>query len=334
MNAENAENAENAREQDAPVVSIIMPVFNTGAYLIEAVDSILDQRPVGGRELPSFELLVVDDHSTDPGTIEALERVSRLDARIRVLENQRKKGAAGARNTGIANARGTWVGFLDSDDLWFPDSLGMRWNLISGNPEVRWAGAHFRLLKPTADEAGKPVFESAASLFSKLEENRPEPELVRLRRPTGVFGESCMTGIMTVLVRRDLIVEKNLFEESLPRAEDYCLWFRCSFDNDLWMVEAEVAFYRIHPASLTNSDQPRHFHEDAMVELLLKEPLGEAHRAILIGRFDFVMQDQCYFYRGTKRFGPALRSALRWLSKRPFNRAAWKELVASGLKRG
>lgn len=111
---------ENTDKQIAPMISIIMPVFNTGAYLIEAINSVLNQQPVSGCELPSFELLIVDDQSIDQETIEILDGASLLDTRIQVFKNQRKKGAAGARNTGIMNARGKWIGFLDSDDIWFP----------------------------------------------------------------------------------------------------------------------------------------------------------------------------------------------------------------------
>ena len=116
----------NTDRQIAPMISIIMPVFNTGAYLIEAINSVLNQQPVSGCELPSFELLIVDDQSIDQETIEILDGASLLDTRIQVFKNQRKKGTVGARNTGIINARGKWIGFLDSDDIWFPDSLGMR----------------------------------------------------------------------------------------------------------------------------------------------------------------------------------------------------------------
>ena len=321
-------------KQIAPMISIIMPVFNTGAYLIEAINSVLNQQPVSGCELPSFELLIVDDQSIDQETIEILDGASLLDTRIQVFKNQRKKGAAGARNTGIMNARGTWIGFLDSDDIWFPNSLGIRWNYISRNANVRWAGAHFRLLKPTVSAAGKLAFESAESLLADLEKKHDLPELVCLQRPTREFGDSCMIGIMTVLIKRDLIIEKNLFNESLKRTEDYHLWFKCSFDNDLWMIKTDVAFYRIHSGSLTHGNQPKYFYEDTMIEFLLKEPLGNTHKTTLIRRFEFVMQDQCYFYREKKQFSLALKTALQWLIKRPLSPAAWKELVASGLRFG
>ena len=318
--------------QVEPLISIIVPVFNSGAYLIEAINSVLNQQEVDGMVLPSFELLIIDDHSFDQKTIRILDSIPGLDTRIRVFKNYREKGAAGARNTGIMCAHGVWIGFLDSDDLWFPTSLGVRWNSISKNPNIRWAGAHFRLLKPNRITEKKQVFENSEQLFSSLEQTSDVTPLVCLRRPTKEFGESCMIGIMTVLIQRSLILDKDMFNEQLPRSEDYHLWFKCSFDNDLWMVKRDVAFYRIHSGSLTHGNNPKFLHEDTMIELLINDPQALPHKQTLIRRFDFVMQDQCYFYRERKKFGMAMKTALQWLKKRPLNRAAWKEAIAAGCR--
>lgn len=315
-----------------PLISVIMPVYNTGAFLVEAINSVLYQQPVTDCDVPSFELIVVDDHSTDPKTLEILTEASHSDPRIKVLKNQRKKGAAGARNTGIMNALGTWIGFLDSDDIWFPNSLALRWRCISNNNTVRWTGAKFRFLKPIDNLEGKPVFENLENLTANINQNTSTPLLRCLPRPVVEFSKSCMIGIMTVLIQRTLIIEKGLFNEQLQRAEDYHLWFKCAFDNDLWMSQAEVSFYRIHPTSLTHGNTPKYLYEDAMIELLLREPVGITHKALLTRRLDFVMQDQCYFYRERKLFSSALITTLQWIRKRPFNLSAWKELVACSLR--
>ena len=317
-----------------PLISIIMPVYNTGIFLTDAINSVLNQQPVTDCAVPSFELVVVDDHSTDSKTLEILGDASRLDPRIHVISNQRKKGAAGARNTGIMSAIGTWIGFLDSDDIWFPNSLALRWHGISNNKEVRWSGAKFRLLRPTINLAGQPAFESLENLTSNINQNTLAPNIVCLSRPVEEFGKSCMIGIMTVLIQRTLILEKGLFNEQLQRSEDYHLWFKCAFDTDLWMIDSDVAFYRIHPGSLTHGKQPKFLFEDKMVELLLLDKIGITHKNTLLNRFDLIMQDSCYFYREKKIFNPAFTTALKWIKRRPCKLSAWKELIASGLKIG
>lgn len=90
-------------------VSIIMPVYNTGGYLIESLDSIINQ------DFRDFEVLCIDDGSTDPITKDILHTFSRKDPRIRVL-HQPNSGPATARNNGVANANGTYISFVDSDD--------------------------------------------------------------------------------------------------------------------------------------------------------------------------------------------------------------------------
>lgn len=309
-----------------------MPVFNTGKYLNEAIQSVLEQQPSMDCEVPTFELVVVDDHSTDPYTLEILQIFSHADPRVTVLKNQRSKGAAGARNTGIVHSQGEWIAFLDSDDILTPQSLVTRWHAILQNPEIEWIGAKFKLLKPKTDASGVPFFETAKELIANIPPNSLPATAKRLQRPVEDFSKSCMIGIMTVLIKRELITAKGMFNEKLRRAEDYHLWFQCAFQHDLWILDADIAFYRIHSASLTHGDAPKLLHEDAMIELLLKDPQAMAHKELLLKRFDLVMQDNCYFYRGKRRFGTALHNTLQWLTRRPGNPTAWKELLACCLR--
>jgi glycosyltransferase involved in cell wall biosynthesis len=98
-----------------PLVSVIMPAYNTARYIREAIDSVLDQ------DYPSKELIVIDDGSTD-GTLEVLRSYG---DRITLIE-QRNQGSAVARNAGLAAARGECIAFLDSDDIWLPGKLRLQ----------------------------------------------------------------------------------------------------------------------------------------------------------------------------------------------------------------
>ena len=315
-----------------PSVSIIMPVFNTGKYLSEAIQSILKQQSNLDCALPTFELIVVDDHSTDLKTIEILLAFSNIDPRVTILKNQRSKGVAGARNTGIVHSKGGWIGFLDSDDILTPQSIVTRWQHILKTPDIQWIGAKFKFLKYKKDMAKNLYFDSAESLWADIPKNLLSSPIKRLHKPVAEFSKSCMIGIMTVLIKRDVVMSKGMFNEKLQRAEDFHLWFRCAFEHDLWILDAEVAFYRIHSESLTHGNAPKLLYEDAMIELLLKEPQGLVHKNLLLQRLDVVMQDNCYFYRERKLFGTALNNALQWIKKRPGNLKAWKELLACCLR--
>ena len=114
------------------LVSVIIPVYNSSAFIAETLDSIVEQKlPGSGMRL---EIIAVDDGSTDDSVDTIRNYVNNRNRRerekrsqkpsvIRILENDRKKGAAGARNTGIAAAGGRYIAFIDSDDIWAEDKL-------------------------------------------------------------------------------------------------------------------------------------------------------------------------------------------------------------------
>ncbi|MDE6975364.1 MAG: glycosyltransferase [Lachnospiraceae bacterium] len=104
-------------EQDAGLISIIVPVYNAGAYIRETISM------VAAQTYGNWELLLVDDGSKDDSREKIRESMESGDARIRLIEKQKNEGAARARNTGIEASKGRYVAFLDADDLWMPDKL-------------------------------------------------------------------------------------------------------------------------------------------------------------------------------------------------------------------
>ena len=94
-------------------VSVIMPAYNAGAYIAQAIESVLCQKV-------SLELLVIDDCSAD-STAEIVTRYTQQDERVILIRNTRNQGVAESRNIGIRRARGTYLAFLDADDWWQPE---------------------------------------------------------------------------------------------------------------------------------------------------------------------------------------------------------------------
>lgn len=108
---------------ETPAISVIMPVYNTGKYLREAVDSVLAQT------FTDFELLLIDDGSTD-GSAEVCDEYSARDRRVRV-KHGRNGGICASRNAGIALAEGEWLAFCDHDDFVLPDWLGRMFGAVA-----------------------------------------------------------------------------------------------------------------------------------------------------------------------------------------------------------
>lgn len=110
------------REED--LVSIIMPSYNTASYIKESIQSVLNQI------YTNWELIIVDDCSTDE-TDEVINTIT--DSRIKYFKNKENSGAAMSRNKALREARGQWVAFLDSDDLWMPNKLEKQINFMKKN---------------------------------------------------------------------------------------------------------------------------------------------------------------------------------------------------------
>ncbi len=181
-------------------VSVIVPVFNRSQPLERAVDSVLSQEGV------SFELIVVDDASTEPAT-SVFQKVE--TAGQRVLRLPRNLGPGGARNRGVAESRGEWLAFLDSDDHWLPGKLARHLehlrsaDLSIGQSEEIWFRSGCRVNPP------KPHRISGGDLFRRS------------------LRAVCVSS-STVMLRRSLFEWSGGFDERMFVCEDYDLWLRIS----------------------------------------------------------------------------------------------------------
>ncbi len=208
-------------------VSVVIPTKNRREMVTAAVRSVLDQTP------PPREILVVDDGSTD-GTSQALEALG--EPRVRVLPADRP-GAAGARNTGVLEAKGDLVAFLDADDEWLPGKLAEQVGLFQCEdpPAFVFSDA---LIEPVGAGGPRTVFSRQPPSFSDIF----RPLLLDNFIPTS-----------TVIVRRELLGEGFLFNADFSPAEDYDLWLRLCLRGTSTFCPRPLAVYRRHPGQ-TGSD--------------------------------------------------------------------------------
>ncbi len=192
----------------APLVSVIIPTFNRGWILREAIDSVLDQ------DYQNVELIVVDDGSTD----DTPAILSAYGEKIVVLRQQ-NAGVSAARNSGIRAATGHLISFLDSDDLWLPQKLSCQ--------------VDFFCTHPTA-------------LICQTEEIwirngiRVNPK-IRHKKPAGMIFEKslalCLVSPSAVMLKKLLFEKVGVFDESLPACEDYDLWLRLSCQYPVFLID-------------------------------------------------------------------------------------------------
>lgn len=187
-------------DNPVPRFSVIMPVYDHQRYVGQAIESVRDQT------LPQWELLAVDDGSTDAsGSL--LDQAAAKDPRIRVV-HQANAGQSAARNHGLRLARGEWIAYLDSDDIWYPNALRNYAECIGAHPEAQFVyGYRHRL-----DDDG--------SIIELPAEYQDGPT-----GPAELF-ESVYLSPLRVCHRKDLVEQSGLFDERLRVFEDVDLFLR------------------------------------------------------------------------------------------------------------
>ena len=185
----------------APEISIIVPVYNTAPYLPRCIDSILNQ------SFTDFELLLVDDGSTDVSGA-TCAAYAEVDSRIRLFQKGHG-GVSSARNVGLANAKGEWVCFVDSDDELLPDGLKMMVGGISDDVSMVQAG--FNRFKDGILLNNTGVLDIKGEIMDR------QQALLMLYRYKGIYlGYLCGR-----LFNRGFIVEKKIsFNERISIKED------------------------------------------------------------------------------------------------------------------
>ena len=210
-----------------PEVSVIIPTYNRRAMVREAIDSVLAQTAT------SFELIVVDDGSTD-GTGEDLARVGAERADIIHVERMANRGPAAARNRGVAMARAPLVAFLDSDDTWLPKKLARHLEFMRENP-----GCAISQTDETWIRNGRRV----------------NPGLRHRKRAGDFFVESlrtCLISPSALLMRKELFDSIGGFDEDMRAAEDYDLWLRILVEHEVGLLDEPLVTRRGgHPDQLS-----------------------------------------------------------------------------------
>lgn len=236
-----------------PKVCVILPVHNGADVLMRAIGSVLDQ------ELHEFELIVIDDGSTDDSAqlVRAID-----DDRVRLIRLEENRGGNCARNEGIRASRAPLIAFLDSDDRYLPNKLS-------------WVAAEFDR-RPELDLLVDSFVKIRAPGARKPEVVRKNPVIEdRERFRTALFTRQLWKATPAITVRRETALKAGMFDETLRRLQDLDFLIRtsrfancASTDQVLWvkywdanaisvqdnMIPANVELVRRHPEYLSTSE--------------------------------------------------------------------------------
>jgi cellulose synthase/poly-beta-1,6-N-acetylglucosamine synthase-like glycosyltransferase len=212
-----------------PAVSVVTPAFNASAFVADTIESVMAQT------VPDWELLVVDDGSTDD-TVPLVRGYMARDSRIRLLQ-QSNRGPAAARNHGMREARGEFVAFLDSDDAWDPEYLACQLEVFRRHPETS-------LVTGVARFRGGPRDGEAMRRFET------DYRVIGLR---DILADDTAVFIMTIF-RRTVFEAIGGMDEAQWRSEDYDFWLRAALAGFIFRRNARpLGRYRIRSGSLSTS---------------------------------------------------------------------------------
>jgi glycosyltransferase involved in cell wall biosynthesis len=204
------------------LVSIIMPSYNTGRFIKETIESVLAQ------SYPAWELIIVDDCSTDDTDDVVSQYLA--DKRIRYIKNDTNSGAAVSRNRALREAKGKWIAFLDSDDLWEPDKLQKQISFMRDN------GYHF----------------SYTNYIEIDEESKANGKSVTGPKRISKHGmyNYCWMGCLTVMYDADTVGLIQIAD--IKKNNDYAMWLKVCKKANCYLLNETLARYRKRSGSISN----------------------------------------------------------------------------------
>lgn len=208
----------------APLISVLMPVYNCENYVYQAIESILNQTE------GNFELLVIDDASTD-GTVQVINTIA--DDRLQLITKTKNTGYTHSLNMGLALAKGKYIARMDGDDISLPTRFQKQLAAFSENPKLIVCGTWFSLFGAEERNIEHPT-------------DNAEIQMALLRY--------CCVGHPTVMINRERVgVDDLIYDPTEEPAEDYNLWTRLIAKGEFCNIPEVLLHYRIHASSVSKT---------------------------------------------------------------------------------
>lgn len=238
-----------------PLVSVIMIFYNAEKFIEEAIESVLSQT------YKNWELLLVDDGSTDDSTQIALGYVKKYPEKLVYLqhENHENRGMSSSRNLGIRNSKGEYITFLDADDVWYPYTLDEQIEIFSKYPE---AGMVYGCMLKWYSWSGLDHDKKLDSI---------SPKLNKFLEPNNVFDPPTLLshflnsryvypGMCSIIVKKDVLEKLGGFVHYFPgHFEDQVIKSKIFLSEKVYVTDSIWSKYRQHPESCTSIDEKKGF---------------------------------------------------------------------------
>jgi glycosyltransferase involved in cell wall biosynthesis len=299
------------------MVSVVVPVYNCQTYIEDCLRSIIEQ------DYPALQVIVVDDGSTD----RTAEIVGSFGDRVE-LHRQSNSGSAVARNLGVSLARGEFIAFNDSDDLWAPNRLKQQVEYLRS--QGTYAAVCGRFMAVPADFSLADARKQAPDALPVVDDEKSGWTYLRLL-------ETSIYHIDTLMVRREVMASIR-FNPDYRRGQDFDFWLQLVHATPIAQLKNLYAFYRQNPEGITRRPFPRNFRVE-----IIESALQRYGRSDQLGRE--ISTEQLERILGVSWFGhgyelyrarwfrKALESFLRSMRHDPRRFGTYKYAILSWLRR-
>lgn len=200
-----------------PEITVLMPVYNGGKYLKNAIESILTQ------SFENFEFLIINDGSTD-NSKEVINSYN--DPRIVLINNKKNIGLVASLNIGIKFSKGEFIARMDADDISISNRLSVQLNFLKGNKDIGACGTWVKIINSINNVNKLPLDDDEIKYYMLF---------------SSPFAHS------SVMMRKDVIIENNIqYNNCFTEAEDYELWFNLSKHTKFANIPRVLLHYRVH----------------------------------------------------------------------------------------
>lgn len=247
-----------------PLISVITPAFNRLAWLRAAIQSVLEQT------LEDWELIIADDGSDEP-TREYLRTLGAdMGCRVRVLFLTHSGNPPVARNLALREARGEYVAFLDSDDLWLPRKLELQIASLGERPAREWSYTRSVLV----NGSGQPLDGGRGLRYPVSKDGWIAESLLR--------GQAAVTQ-SSVLARRQVIARAGGYPQDLPICGDYELYLRLALQSEIDFVDEPLVLVRRHG---------EHYGDDLAALAEVRRLMGKVQRSRSMPHMEAVLRSR------------------------------------------
>jgi len=283
-----------------PLMSIIVPTYNRESFIVEAIQSVLEQT------YSNWELIIVDDGSTD-NTLETIKDII-TDDRISYY-HQKNQGQSVARNVGINKSTGEYICFLDSDNKWLQNRLEISVKVILNNPQVDIVYGDSISIDIQGHEISRHVMKKYSGHVTK--------ELIK----------DNFISMNAAIAKKKCFDEMGAFNEKDRLAEDYELWLRFSTKYTFMHIPEFMALYRVMEDQLSTDKDKRLYANECIIRKF-KETYPQVLSTVEWGQgFSFFYVRKSNYERSVKRYKQSLIDVLKAIRQYPFWQGPWRSLV-------